>query len=108
VANEIYYLISDYFKDITATDISIVDDGGADKEDANFPIENSQNIDVAKVTLSDDKTNIKIRFDINSISGGVKELKAFALLNHNLTEDRLKYIPLLMLIIRLAGFLRPR
>ena len=90
MANEIYYLENDYFTDITSSEISIVNDAAADKEDANFPIENSQNIDVAKVTLSDDKTNIKIRFDINSASGGTKALKVFALLNHNLTGGSIK------------------
>ena len=90
MANEIYYLVNDYFTDITPSEIVIVNDAAADKEDANFPIENSQNIDVAKVTLTDDKTNIKIQFDINSASGGTKELKVFALLNHNLIAGSIK------------------
>ena len=84
------YLYNDYFKSITATDISVVNDAGADKEDANYPTENSQDEQIALVSRSDDKTKIKIRFDINSASGGTKELKAFGLLNHNLSGGSIK------------------
>lgn len=84
------YSFSDYFKDITTTDIAIVNDAAADKEDANYPIENSQDEQVALCTRTDDKTNIKIQFDINSASGGTKELKFFAILNHNFSGGSIK------------------
>ena len=91
MANEPYYLASDYFTDITPADIAVVNNAGADKEDANYPKENSQHADAGKTSRSDDKTNIKIRFDINSASGGTKPLKAFALINHNLSGGSIKY-----------------
>jgi len=84
------YLYNDYFKDITTADIAVVNSAGADKEDANYPIANSQSEQVALCTRSDDKTTIKIRFDINSASGGTAELKLFALLNHNLSGGSIK------------------
>jgi len=86
----IAYAFSDYYKDITASDISVVNDAGADKEDANYPIENSQNEQIALRTWSDDKTNIKIRFDINSASGGTKALKFFFIGNHNFSGGSVK------------------
>jgi len=87
---QVGYLFNDYYKDITATDIAVVNDVGADKEDANYPIENSQNEQVALRTWSDDKTNIKVRFDINSASSGTKELKAFGIFNHNFSGGSVK------------------
>jgi len=90
MANEVSYLFNDYYKDITATDISIVNDAAADKEDSNYPIENSQDEQVALTTRSDDKTNIKLRFDINSASSGTKALKAFTIFNHNFSGGSVK------------------
>lgn len=90
MAKEVAYLYNDYFKDITAADITIVDDGGADKEDADYEKENAQNEDVGDTSRSDDKTNIKIRFDINSAAGGSAALKGFGWFNHNCTGGSIK------------------
>jgi len=84
------YNFLDYYKDITSADIAIVNDAAADKEDSSYPIENSQDEQVALCTRSDDKTNIKIQFDINSASGGTKVLKFFGLFNHNLSGGSIK------------------
>jgi len=84
------YLFNDYWKDITASDISIKNGAGADKEDANYPIENSQDEQIALATRTDDKTNIRILFDINSASGGTKQLKTFFIGNHNFSSGSFK------------------
>jgi len=84
------YAFGDYWKNITASDIAIVNDAAADKEDANYPIENSQDEQVALCTRTDDKTNIKIQFDINSASDGTKELKFFGIFNHNFSGGSVK------------------
>jgi len=84
------YLFNDYWKDITATDISIENAVAADKEDANYPIENSQDEQVALTTRTDDKTNIRILFDINSASGGTAVLKAWFIGNHNFSGGSFK------------------
>jgi len=90
MANETYYLFNDYFKDTTTADISVVNDVGADKEDAAYPKENAKDEQIGLCSRSDDKTNIKIRFDINSASGGVKALKAFFIGNHNFSGGSAK------------------
>ena len=90
MANETYYLFNDYFKDITTADIGVVDNLGADKEDANYPKENAKDEQIGLCSRSDDKTNIKIRFDINSASGGTKALKAFFIGDHNFSGGSVK------------------
>lgn len=84
------YLFNDYWKDITPADISIENGAAADKEDANYPIENSQDEQIASCTRTDDKTNIRILFDINSASGGTKTLKVFYIGNHNFSGGSAK------------------
>lgn len=75
---KVSYLFADFIKDLSSSDIDLVDGGGS-AVDSNYPITNLQNEQIALRTFTDAKVAVKLQFDL----GSSKQLQAFFMGNHN-------------------------
>lgn len=81
MANNTSYLFNNYLYYTSLVTINIVDAGG-DCVDANFPVANMQNRQVALTTRTDAKVAVKIQIDLGATIG-TQYMKTWAILNHN-------------------------
>lgn len=78
MANNVSYLFQDFIKDLSSSDIDLIDAGGS-AVDSNYPITNLQDEKISLRTFTDAKVAVKLQFDL----GSTKALQAFFIGNHN-------------------------